>query len=88
MKVRPNNVNPPLTNGLPTFEVVANGKFAYPVPNKDGTENIGTHLEFVCPKCRNINAHGGVHGKPGVSDGPRESHCNCWDRYYIVEVPK
>ena len=67
-------------DGLPLFEVKAEGRYVV-----GGV--LCCDLVFRCPRCRQLNRHGGFHGRPGLADGHRVSHCGCWaDGYYIKEV--
>ena len=90
MKKRTPLANPLLgyaADGQPIFGVVPQGRFRYPVPNRDGKHTIGCYLVFICPGCHLEICHTGTYRKPGDGDGHRERHCNCWLRgYYIREV--
>jgi hypothetical protein len=66
---------------IPTFEVIASGRFKYP------RGKTGCHLSFTCPACGSKNSHGGEYEKIGEGDGHRVSHCGCWKKgYFIKEV--
>lgn len=84
------NAAPPIgcRDGIPIFQVKAEGRFRYPVADADGRRREGCYLVFTCPKCGQRNLHGGIYGDPGAADGHRAAHCPCWRTrgYYIVEA--